>query len=66
MGLFPATTNLVGGRALPDLNNYNTALAAHYIDALESLLHRSLVRFEGDELYRLTGRGFDVRKTLLK
>lgn len=57
---------LLGGSSLPDPNRYDAALAAHYLDALESLQRRGLVRFEGGELYSLTGRGFDVRKILLQ
>jgi hypothetical protein len=56
----------LGPKVLPDRNNYDAASAAHYLDALESLRARGLVRHEGGVLYRLTGRGFDLRKGLLE
>ena len=37
---------------------------ANYLDALDSLLTKGLVRSEEGEAYRLTGRGFEVRKEL--
>jgi predicted nucleotide-binding protein len=37
---------------------------AKYLNALESLLAKSLVRPEGQDSYRLTGRGFEIRKGL--
>jgi nucleoside 2-deoxyribosyltransferase len=52
--------------APPDLNHYDPAAAAHYLDAFESLQARGLLRHEGGVLYRLTGRGFDLRKGLLE
>lgn len=52
--------------APPDLNDYDPAGAAHYLDAFESLQRRGLVRHEGNTLYRLTGRGFDLRKGLFE
>lgn len=57
---------LVGPVALPDLNNYDAGSAAHYLDALESLQRRELVRFAGGDLYTLTGRGFDARSRILE
>jgi hypothetical protein len=56
----------LGPKVLPDRNNYDAASAAHYLDALESLENRGLLRHEGGVLYRLTGRGFDLRKGLLE
>jgi TIR domain-containing protein len=50
----------------PDMNKPDPALAAHYLDGLESLQRRGLVRYDGDELYVLTGRGFDLRSKLLR
>jgi hypothetical protein len=56
-----------GGPTLPpDMNKYDPALAAHYLDGLESLQRRGLVRYEEGELYMLTGRGFDARRKLLQ
>jgi hypothetical protein len=52
--------------APPDLNHYDPGAAAHYLDAFESLQRRGLLRHEGGDLYRLTGRGFDLRKGLLE
>ena len=52
--------------APPDLNHYDPGAAAHYLDAFESLQARGLLRHEGGVLYRLTGRGFDLRKRLLE
>jgi hypothetical protein len=37
---------------------------AKYVDALESLLTKNLVRSEGRDTFRLTGRGFDIRNAL--
>ncbi len=56
---------LVGPMALPDVNNYDADSAAHYLDALDLLIRRGLVRFVGGDLYMLTGRGFDLRRTML-
>lgn len=35
------------------------AYNARYQDALDALLHRGLIRYEGGHLFRLTGRGFN-------
>jgi len=56
----------LGPKVLPGGNDYDPAAAAHYLDALESLQDRGLLRHEGGVLYRLTGRGFDLRKGLLE
>jgi nucleoside 2-deoxyribosyltransferase len=56
----------LGRKVLPGRNDYDPASAAHYLDALESLENRGLLRHEGGVLYRLTGRGFDLRKGLLE
>ena len=56
----------LGPKVLPGGNDYDPAAAAHYLDALESLQGRGLLRHEGGDLYRLTGRGFDLRKGLLE
>lgn len=40
------------------------AFAALYIDALESLLRRGLIKREGENLFELTGSGFKLAKTL--
>jgi predicted nucleotide-binding protein len=37
---------------------------AKYVDALESLLAKNLVRSEERDAFRLTGRGFEIRKSL--
>jgi hypothetical protein len=37
---------------------------AKYVDALESLLAKNLIRSEGKDAFRLTGRGFDIRNSL--
>ncbi len=52
--------------APPDLNHYDPGGAAHYLDAFESLQRRGPLRHEGGNLYRLTGRGFDLRKSLVE
>jgi hypothetical protein len=40
------------------------AHAAIYLDAFESLYGKGLVRYEGGELYTLTGRGFKIARAL--
>lgn len=40
------------------------AVAALYLDALDSLRHRTLVKHEGGSLFSLTGRGFKVARAL--
>jgi hypothetical protein len=57
---------LLGGQAFPDPNNYDPALAARYLEALESLQLRGLVRYEQDTLYLLKAAGFEARKGLLE
>jgi hypothetical protein len=42
------------------------ALAALYLDAFESLCGKGLVRYEGGDLYMLTGRGFKIARALKK
>lgn len=37
---------------------------AKYLDAFESLLAKGLIRAEGSDAYRLTGRAFELRKHL--
>lgn len=56
---------LLGPNSLPDLNSYDPETAAHALDGLESLIRHGLVRFEGGELYRLTGKGFNARKSVI-
>jgi hypothetical protein len=56
----------LGRKTLPGGSEYDPASAAHYLDALESLQDRGLMRHQGGVLYRLTGRGFDLRKGLLE
>ncbi len=56
----------LGPKVVPDRKNYDAASAAHCLDALESLQGRGLARHEGGVLYRLTGRGFDLRRGLLE
>jgi hypothetical protein len=57
---------LLGGRAFPDPNNYDPVLAARYLEALESLQRRGLVRHDQDRLYLLRATGFEARKRLLE
>jgi hypothetical protein len=57
---------LLGGQAFPDPNNYDPALAARYLEALESLQRRGLVRYDQDELYVLKPAGFEARRRLLE
>ena len=57
---------LLGGQAFPDPNNCDPALAARYLEALESLQSRGLVRWDQDELYLLTAAGFDIRDRLVE
>ena len=40
------------------------AFAAFYLDAFETLRRKGLVRYEGGELYMLTGRGFKIARAL--
>jgi hypothetical protein len=40
------------------------SLAALYLDAFESLRGRGLVRYDGGDLYMLTGRGFKIARAL--
>ena len=42
------------------------AQAALYLDAFDSLCRKGLVRYEGGELYMLTGRGFKIGRALKK
>jgi uncharacterized protein YjhX (UPF0386 family) len=44
----------------------NPALAALYLDAFESLRGKGLIRYEGGDLYMLTGRGFKIARALKK
>jgi nucleoside 2-deoxyribosyltransferase len=55
----------LGPKVLPGRNDYDAASSAHYLDALESLQDRGLLRHVGGVLYRLTGRGFDLKKSLV-
>lgn len=57
---------LLGGQAFPDPNNYDPVLAARYLEALESLERRALVRHDQDNLYMLKAAGFEARKRLLE
>ena len=65
LGLPQAAFLRLGPKRLPPGDDYDPAAAAHYVDALESLEGRGLVRHVSGALYRLTGRGFDLRKGLL-
>ena len=56
----------LGRKTLPGGSEYDPASAAHYLDALEFLQDRGLLRHQSGVLYRLTGRGFDLRKGLLE
>jgi hypothetical protein len=46
------------------LDQSDPAHAALYLDAFESLCGKGLVRYEGGELYTLTGRGFKIARAL--
>lgn len=46
------------------LDQSDPAHAALYLDAFESLCGKGLVRYEGEELYMLTGRGFKIARAL--
>ena len=48
------------------LDQTDPACAANYLDALESLSGRKLVRHEGGTLFVLTGTGFEVARALRK
>jgi hypothetical protein len=56
----------LGRKTLPSASEYDPASAARYLDALESLQDRGLLRHKGGVLFSLTGRGFDLRKGLLE
>jgi predicted nucleotide-binding protein len=45
-------------------NEKDASYQAKYVDALESLLGKKLIRSEGRDAYRLTGRGYAIFKTL--
>jgi len=45
-------------------NEKDASYQAKYVDALESLLFKKLIRSEGRDSYRLTGRGFEICKAL--
>jgi nucleoside 2-deoxyribosyltransferase len=66
LGLPQAAFLRVGPKRLPAGDDYDPVAAAHYVDALESLEGRGLLRHVSGALYRLTGRGFDLRKGLLE
>lgn len=57
---------LLGGQGFPDPNNYDPHLATRYLEALQSLQGRGLVRYDQDNLYMLTAAGFEARKQLLE
>jgi hypothetical protein len=40
------------------------AFAARYQDALDSLRNNELIRYDGGDLYKLTGRGFKIAQAL--
>ena len=42
----------------------DAAIAAHYLDAFTKLCERGLVIHHGDEMFRLTGQGFDLGRGL--
>jgi uncharacterized protein YjhX (UPF0386 family) len=46
------------------LDQSDPALAALYLDAFDSLRRKGLVRYEGGDLYMLTGRGFKIARAL--
>jgi hypothetical protein len=48
------------------LDQTDPAFAALYFDAFESLRRKALVRYEGGDLYMLTGRGFKIARALKK
>jgi hypothetical protein len=52
----------VGKRTFID--DHDPAVRARYLEALETLRERGLVRHEGGQLFRLTGSGFDLARQL--
>jgi uncharacterized protein YjhX (UPF0386 family) len=46
------------------LDQSDPAFAALYLDAFDSLRGKGLVRYDGGDLYKLTGRGFKVARAV--
>ncbi|HEV3279417.1 MAG TPA: hypothetical protein VG860_21695 [Terriglobia bacterium] len=54
-----------GGKSFPaDLNNYDAAEAARYIDAVDLMRKRGLAKMTGKDLYELTSSGFEEGRSL--
>lgn len=66
----PATFNSgdickLGGKTFPaDLNNYDAADGARYMDALDEISKRGLAKRISKDLYEFTSRGFDEARKL--
>jgi hypothetical protein len=45
-------------------NEKDPSRQAKYVDAIESLLSKRIIRSEGQDSYRLTGRGYEICKAL--
>jgi hypothetical protein len=58
--------NWIGAGRQHFLDQSDPALAALYLDAFESLYAKGLVRYEGGDLYMLTGRGFKIARAMKK
>jgi hypothetical protein len=58
--------NWIGAGRQLFFDQSDSAIAALYPDALDSLRGKGLVRYEGDDLYMLTGRGFKIARALKK
>jgi hypothetical protein len=50
------------GRKVQDVDNDDPASQAIYVDCIDSLQSKGLLRMESKNVYRLTGRGFEIRK----
>lgn len=53
----------IGNREFTD---EDPAITAHYLDAFTRLCERGLIVHQSEELFRLTGQGFDIARKLAK
>ncbi len=58
------TGEFVSAGSQPFLLDEDPAMAARYLEALDSLCRRDLARHEGGALYRLTGTGFKIARAI--
>ena len=69
-GMFHAMQSDINGRfvwtSTREFTDQDPAVTAHYLDAFIRLCNRGLVIHQTEEVFRLTGQGFDIARKLAK